>query len=97
MENTLPKAVICDECGAEARVRACGRVEYDWPKTPVDGQLATIPTIRWARLTVDCPHCGVKSQDVRIGSLQSAGSGHSQSIGRTLRNPPAAVRFGKKK
>ena len=30
--NTLPEFVICDECGAEARVRSCGRVEYDWPK-----------------------------------------------------------------
>ncbi len=68
----LPNAVICDDCGAEARVRACGRVEYDWPSASNDGQVATMPTIKLARLTVDCPNCGVKSQDVRFGSSAPA-------------------------
>jgi hypothetical protein len=72
MGNTLLEFVCCDECGTEARVRSCGRVEYDWPETPSDGQLATMPKIRWARLTVDCPNCGVKPQDVRIGGLEAS-------------------------
>jgi hypothetical protein len=65
----LPTAVICDDCGAKARVRACGRVEYDWPELSTDGQVATMPTINSARLTIDCPNCGVKTQDVRFARL----------------------------
>jgi hypothetical protein len=64
----LPTAVICEDCGAKARVRACGRVEYDWPTKSDSGQVATMPTLKLARLTIDCPNCGVKSQDVRFVS-----------------------------
>jgi hypothetical protein len=71
MGHTLPDFVVCDECGAEARVGSCGRVEYDWLETSSDGQLATMPKLRWARLVVDCPHCGVKQQDIRIGGLDT--------------------------
>ena len=61
----LPETVICEDCGRNARVRACGRIEYDWPNPAIGGQVATMPTINSARLTIDCPHCGVKTQDFR--------------------------------
>jgi hypothetical protein len=63
MDFELPKIVGCDECGGKARVRAVGRIEYDWPKTATVAQTATMPLISSARLTVDCPRCGVKTQD----------------------------------
>ena len=72
MQTALPNTVICDECGAEAQVRSYGRVEYDWPIDRFDGQVATTPSITWARLTVDCPHCGVKPQDAHIGGLSTS-------------------------
>src|SRR3954470_8056438 len=59
----LPQAVSCDDCGRTARVRACGRIEYEWPKTKTAAQTATMPTLSSARLTIDCPSCGVKTQD----------------------------------
>src|SRR3954462_11203251 len=59
----LPQAVSCDDCGRTARVRACGRIEYEWPKTTTAAQTATMPTLSSARLTIDCPNCGVKTQD----------------------------------
>jgi hypothetical protein len=61
----VPNNVCCDDCGQQARVRAYGRIEYDWPKTPTDGPVATMPTISCIRLTIDCPICGVKTQDFR--------------------------------
>lgn len=59
----LPQTINCDDCGRKAKVRAYGRIEYDWPKTTNDGQVATMPLIRSIRLTIDCPNCGVKQQD----------------------------------
>jgi hypothetical protein len=101
MEGTLPKAVICDDCGAEARVRSYGRVEYDWPKTSADGQVATIPTIRAARLTIDCPNCGVKSQDIRLTHSGSAKTTpHSSAIPSIVKLParrPFSARLHKPK
>jgi hypothetical protein len=59
----LPRTVACDDCGKKALVRAYGRVEYDWEQDGPDGQIATQPVISSVRLTIDCPHCGVKTQD----------------------------------
>jgi hypothetical protein len=59
----VPETVYCEECGQIASVRGYGRVEYEWPKTSSDGLVAAIPVISSIRLTVDCPCCGVKSQD----------------------------------
>lgn len=61
----LPRTVTCDNCGVKAFVRAYGRVEYDWcPDEPGSGQIATKPRIKLIRLTVDCPRCGVLTQDL---------------------------------
>jgi hypothetical protein len=62
----VPKTVLCDECGQAALVRSYGRIEYDWPKTTADGQVATMPTINSIRVTVDCPLCGVKQLEFRL-------------------------------
>src|SRR3954454_22186474 len=59
----FPRNVKCDDCGRIASVRGYGRVEYDWPETTSVGHETTIPTITCVRLTVDCPRCGVKSQE----------------------------------
>ena len=59
----LPVSVACDECRTPSEVRACGRIEYDWPKTTTPARTATIPTLNFARLTIDCPKCGVRVQD----------------------------------
>jgi hypothetical protein len=56
----LPRSVSCDECGKTAIVRGYGRVEYDWKQS---GQIATTLEIKVARLTIDCPTCGVRIQD----------------------------------
>ena len=61
----VPLDVICEDCGQIAMVRGYGRVEYDWPKTTNPGSEATTPTINYVRLAIDCPCCGVKSQDFR--------------------------------
>ena len=71
----VPKAVICKDCGQTAEVHACGRIEYDWPKTTAGGSVATMPIINSIRLTIDCPNCGVKQQDFppeRISELNPA-------------------------
>ena len=59
----LPISVNCEDCRTPSLVRACGRIEYDWPKTTTPARGATIPTLNFARLTIDCPKCGVKVQD----------------------------------
>jgi hypothetical protein len=59
----LPRSVICEDCGQIATVRGYGRIEYDWPETTTRGPKPTIPTITSVRLTIDCPCCGVKSQE----------------------------------
>jgi hypothetical protein len=61
----LPQQITCDECHATARIRGCGRIEYDWPSdNELDARDPTQPpVIRSARLTVDCPTCGVRVQD----------------------------------
>jgi hypothetical protein len=59
----VPETVYCEECGQISGVRGYGRVEYDWPKTSSDGPVAAIPVISSIRLTIDCPCCGVKTQD----------------------------------
>ena len=65
----LPRTVSCEDCGETAFVRAYGRVEYDWcPDEPGSGQIATKPRIKLIRLTVDCPKCGVKTQDLHTDS-----------------------------
>ena len=56
----LPQSVICDECGKTAIVGGYGRVEYAWDDA--DNPAAT-PLIRAVRLTIDCPHCGLRVQD----------------------------------
>jgi hypothetical protein len=81
----VPETVYCDDCGQPARVRAYGRIEYDWPKTTTDGQLATMPTINTMRLTIDCPHCGVKQQEYYP-------SGGRRPEARRPRTPPI-IRF----
>jgi len=59
----IPDAVYCEDCGRIAGVRGYGRVEYDWPETTMSGHVAAIPVINLIRLTIDCPNCGVKTQD----------------------------------
>ena len=59
----LPRSVICEDCGQIATVRGYGRIEYDWPETTKAGSKPSTPTINCIRLTVDCPRCGVKSQE----------------------------------
>src|SRR3954451_19380797 len=59
----FPRNVKCHDCGRISSVRGYGRIEYDWPETAAAGPEATIPTINCVRLTVDCPRCGVKSQN----------------------------------
>ena len=61
----FPHHVSCEECNESATVRGYGRLEYDWPDTgqPASDNSTVVPTIRSVRLTVDCPHCGVRVQD----------------------------------
>ncbi len=62
----LPRSVPCEDCGETACVRAYGRVEYDWGEEgPEAGKIATMPHITMVRLTIDCPKCGVKTQEFR--------------------------------
>lgn len=77
----LPETVICEDCGRNARVRACGRIEYDWPNPAIGGQVATMPTINSARLTIDCPRCGVKTQDFRPEDAADTAPGQSAAGG----------------
>lgn len=56
----LPQIVSCEECGESAIVRGYGRVEYKWDQT---SHAATTLQIKMARLTIDCPRCGVRVQD----------------------------------
>lgn len=55
----LPQSIICEDCGAIAKVRGYGRVEYT---PPADQNLPTVE-FKLIRLTVDCPQCGVKVQE----------------------------------
>jgi hypothetical protein len=61
----LPRTVSCDECGRTATVRGYGRVEYEWKES---GQTGTTLELKVARLTIDCPTCGVRVQDHWLGS-----------------------------
>jgi hypothetical protein len=61
----LPRSVYCEECGEEAIVRGYGRVEYDWNQA---GGADTTPEIKLVRLTIDCPVCGVRTQEYRPAS-----------------------------
>jgi len=63
----FPRNVKCEDCGQIAFVRGYGRIQYDWPETTNSGHETTIPTITCVRLTIDCPHCGVKPQDFLPG------------------------------
>jgi transcription elongation factor Elf1 len=56
----LPQIVSCEECGESATVRGYGRVEYKWDQT---SHAATTLQIKMARLTIDCPRCGVRVQE----------------------------------
>jgi hypothetical protein len=62
-EIMFPRIVNCEDCGQVASVRGYGRIQYDWPETTNSGHEATIPTIKCVRLTIDCPRCGVTSQE----------------------------------
>jgi 5-methylcytosine-specific restriction endonuclease McrA len=55
----LPHVVSCEECGDSATVRGYGRVEYKWDQT---NAVITLQ-IQMARLTIDCPRCGVRVQE----------------------------------
>jgi hypothetical protein len=55
----LPNEVSCEVCGRKAKVRGIGRVEYAWKRTGGTDEV----DIRSARLTVDCPTCGVQVQE----------------------------------
>lgn len=59
----FPRSVKCEDCGQIAVVRGYGRVEYRWPKATKTAPETTTPTIDCVRLTIDCPRCGVKSQE----------------------------------
>jgi hypothetical protein len=59
----FPRIVNCEDCGQIASVRGYGRIEYRWPERPNVGRESSTPTIDCIRLTVDCPTCGVKTQD----------------------------------
>jgi hypothetical protein len=59
----FPRNVTCEDCGKLAFVRGYGRIEYDWPENTTPGHETSIPTINCVRLTIDCPHCGVKVQE----------------------------------
>jgi hypothetical protein len=56
----FPTTIECEDCGHSANVRGYGRVEYDWGD---DQTLATQVEIKSIRLTLDCPTCGIKTQD----------------------------------
>lgn len=60
MYDVLPKTLICEECGLSAKVRGYGRVEYDWPQT---GRSVADVDVIMIRLTIDCPDCGIRTQD----------------------------------
>jgi hypothetical protein len=81
----VPESVTCEDCGEIARVRAYGRIEYDWPKTTTDGQLATMPMIHTIRLTIDCPHCGVKQQEFHLDDSPRSARGRPSA--------PVTIRF----
>jgi hypothetical protein len=94
MGINLPQFVVCDDCRETARVRACGRIEYDWPETTTGGQTATIPTLTAARLTVDCPNCGVKVQDYLADASETT---HSTAAGRRKRLEAAHRQLARRK
>ena len=98
----LPQYVSCDECDQQATVRGYGRIEYDWPDParPDPGQSEadappTTPQVRAVRLTVDCPHCGLRVQDhfpngIRPAShpaAQRALIDRLQAVSAALRSP----------
>ncbi len=60
----LPRTVTCDECGHRAAVRGYGRVEHVWGP---NHRVSTVLKIKVVRLTIDCPRCGVITQEHRPG------------------------------
>lgn len=80
----LPRSIPCEECGNTALVRGYGRVEYDWN----DGGDDTNPlTIRSVRLTIDCPNCGLQTQDhYPAGTDQRTHSAQSEKLRQVTRN-----------
>jgi hypothetical protein len=89
----FPRNVKCQDCGQIAWVRGYGRIEYDWPETTNTGHESTIPTINCVRLTIDCPHCGVKPQEF-FPHGYSAGARHWASVaGRDAASLAQEVRF----
>jgi hypothetical protein len=90
----FPRTIECEDCGQIAGVRGYGRIEYDWPETTTDGQEAAIPTIICVRLTVDCPHCGVKSQEFfPNGAARSHQRSTAAAVHRALSRRSHEVRF----
>jgi hypothetical protein len=90
----FPRIVKCEDCGKIASVRGYGRIEYDWPETTTPGRETTIPTINTIRVTVDCPCCGVKSQDYFPNeSSPSARHFKPAAVGRDATSRTREVRF----
>jgi hypothetical protein len=90
----FPRIVKCEDCGQIASVRGYGRIEYDWPEAATGGQESTIPTIICVRLTVDCPHCGVKSQEFfPNGAERSQQQSNAEAANRILARRGREVRF----
>jgi hypothetical protein len=89
----IPETVYCEDCGQIAGVRGYGRVEYEWPKTARDGQVAANPVISSIRLTVDCPCCGVKSQDHCPNDPSHSGANRRPSEARPLASRPTRINY----
>src|SRR4051812_29811365 len=92
----LPRSVICEDCGQNAEVRGFGRIEYDWPETAASDPGETTPTITCVRFTIDCPACGVKTQDF-FPTGAPAPSHHravASTVARDLKRRLRSHRFG---
>jgi hypothetical protein len=56
----MPEKLTCEECGRKSKARGYGRVEYAWPTI---GNRRGNVEITMIRVTIDCPHCGIRTQD----------------------------------
>src|SRR5215207_3038467 len=75
----FPRTVKCEDCGKIASVCGYGQIAYRWPETTNMGHESTIPTIDRVRLTIDCPGCGVKSQEFFPGAPSPAAQSSATS------------------
>ena len=79
----LPQSIACDECGKLAYVRGYGRIVYDWDAAD------DVLKLRSARLTIECPSCGLRVQDHFLPGQPAASSpGHPSEA---LLRPPQAI------